>query len=144
MEQLKEEAQKDLEYKFLWQQMEDDKKQGKTSEYGKNEDQVLTFCGRIYVPSHEGLKELILNEFHRSNYTGHPGYQKMLTTIRKVYYWPGMHKNIAEYLSKCLECRQVKVEHQHPAGLLQPIPIPEWKWEDISPDFIIGIPRTKR
>ena len=51
----------------------------------------------------------------------------MLTVIRKVYLWPGMHKNIAKYLNKCLECQQVKVEHRHPAGLLQPIPVPEWK-----------------
>ena len=85
-----------------------------------------------------------MNEYHRSNYAGHPGYQKMLTAIRKVYFWPTMRKNIAEYLNKCLECQQVKVEHRHPAGLLQPIPVPEWKWEVISLDFITGLPRTTR
>ena len=70
------------------------------------------------MPNRITLKELIFNEFHHSNYAGHLGYQKMLTAIRKVYYWPGMCKNIAEYLRKCLECQQVKVEDQHPAGLL--------------------------
>ena len=64
----------------------------------------------------------------------------MLTTIRNIYFWLGMCKNIAEYLSKFLECQQVKVEHPHPAGLLQPIPVLEWKWEVISLDFIIGLP----
>ena len=68
----------------------------------------------------------------------------MLTAIRKVYYWPGMRKNIVEYLSKCFECQQVKVEHQNPARLLQPIPIPEWKWEVISLDFITGLTRKKK
>ena len=112
--------------------MEKDKEQGKPSEYGSNEEQMLTFRGRTYVPNRASLKELILDEYHRSNYAGHPGYQKMLSAIRKIYYWPGMRRDIAEYLSKCLECQQVKVEHRHPAGLLQPIPIPEWKWEVIS------------
>ena len=93
----------------MWQQMEDDKKQGKTSEYGRNKEQILNFHGKFYVPNRASLKELILNEFHRRNYASHPGYQKMLTTIRKVYYWPGIRKNIAEYLSKCLDCQQVKV-----------------------------------
>eukprot|EP00253_Pinus_taeda_P023109 PITA_23109 len=55
-----------------------------------------------------------------------------------------MKKNIAEYLARCLECQQIKAEHQHPAGLLQPLPIPEWKWEVISMDFITSLPKTKR
>eukprot|EP00253_Pinus_taeda_P016913 PITA_16913 len=55
-----------------------------------------------------------------------------------------MKKNIVEYLSQCLECQQIKAEHQHPAGLLQPLPVPEWKWEVISMDFITGLPKTKR
>eukprot|EP00253_Pinus_taeda_P006284 PITA_06284 len=55
-----------------------------------------------------------------------------------------MKKNIAEYLARCLECQQIKAEHQHPAGLLQPLPIPKWKWEIISMDFITGLPKSKR
>jgi hypothetical protein len=53
-----------------------------------------------------------------------------------------MKQDIAEYIAKCLECQQVKVEHKHPAGLLQPLQIPEWKWETISMDFITGLPKT--
>ena len=53
-----------------------------------------------------------------------------------------MKNDIAKYISKCMKCQQVKVEHQHPAGLLQPFPIPEWKWEVISIEFIIGFPMT--
>ena len=101
---------------------------------------MLTFRGKVYVPNRMDLKELIMNEYHCSNYAGHPGYQKMLTAIRKVYFWPSMCKNIADYLNKCLECQQVKVEHQHPTRFLQPIPIREWKWEVISLDFILGLP----
>eukprot|EP00253_Pinus_taeda_P001534 PITA_01534 len=85
-----------------------------------------------------------MDEFHVSHYAGHPGYQKMMIAIRKDYFWPGMKKNIAEYLARFLECQQIKVEHQHPTGLLQPLPIPEWKWEIISMDFITGLPKTKK
>ena len=55
-----------------------------------------------------------------------------------------MKKDIAKYISKCMKFQQVKVEHQHPAGLLQPFPVPEWKWEVISMDFITGLPMTWR
>ena len=48
----------------------------------------------------------------------------MISTLRKEFFWPGVKKEIAEYLSRCLECQQIKAEHQHPVGLLQPLPIP--------------------
>ena len=56
----------------------------------------------------------------------------------------GMKRDIAEYISRCMKCQQVKVEHQHPAGLLQPFPVLEWKWEIISMDFITGLLMTWR
>jgi hypothetical protein len=63
----------------------------------------------------------------------------MITATRKQFYWSGLKKDITEYLVKCIECQQVKSEHRHPAGLLQPLPIPEWKWETISTDFVTGL-----
>ena len=55
-----------------------------------------------------------------------------------------MKKDMAEYISKCMKCQHIKVEHQHPTGLLQPLRVPEWKWEVISMDFITGLPMTWR
>ncbi len=55
-----------------------------------------------------------------------------------------MKKDVAGYLAHCLECPQIKVEHQHPASLLQPLPILEWKWETISMEFITGLPKSKK
>jgi len=60
----------------------------------------------------------MLDEFHKSPYAAHPGYQNLFSAIKKDYYWPSMRKDIVEYLAKCLECQQVKAEHQHPARLL--------------------------
>eukprot|EP00253_Pinus_taeda_P006929 PITA_06929 len=67
----------------------------------------------------------------------------MITALRKEHYWPGMKKDVAGYLARCLECQQIKAEHQ-PANLLQLLPIPEWKWETISMDFITGLPKSKK
>ena len=68
----------------------------------------------------------------------------MIIALRKLFYWPNMKNETTEYLSKCLHCQQVKVEHQHLADLLQPLPIPEWKWDIILLDFIIGLPKTQK
>ena len=73
----------------------------------------------------------MLDKFHKSPYLVHPGYQKMITTTRKLYFWLGMKENVVEYIAKCRKCQQVKVEHQHPIGLLQPLDIPKWKYEII-------------
>ena len=54
-----------------------------------------------------------------------------------------MKSETVEYIDRCLDCQQVKTEHQHPAGLLQPLPIPSWKWEIISLDFITGLPKNQ-
>ena len=54
-----------------------------------------------------------------------------------------MKTEVAEYIARCLECQQVKTKHQHPAGFLHPLPIPSWKWEVISLDFIIWLPRNQ-
>ena len=79
----------------------------------------------------------------KTPYSGHPGYQKTITMLRKEYFWPNMKTELAEYIARCFECKQVKTEHQHPAVLLQPLSIPSWKWEINNLDFIIGLPRNQ-
>jgi len=98
----------------------------------------------FYVPNQMEIKQIILDEFHRTPYATHPGYQKLFFALRKWYFWLGMRKDIDQYLSKCLECQQVKAEHQHSAGPLHPLPIPEWKWHTITIDFIVSIPKSKK
>jgi hypothetical protein len=64
--------------------------------------------------------------------------------VKKQYYWPGMKKEVVDFIARCLECQKFKVEHRHPTGLLQPLPIPEWKWEVVTMDFITKLPRTTK
>ncbi|GKE86734.1 putative reverse transcriptase domain-containing protein, partial [Tanacetum coccineum] len=83
-----------------------------------------------------------MDEAHRSKYSVHPGADKMYNDLRDRYWWTGMKKYIAEYVSKCLTCLKVKAEHQRPSGLLQQPEIPVWKWEGIAMDFVTKLPRT--
>ncbi|GJW41110.1 putative reverse transcriptase domain-containing protein [Tanacetum coccineum] len=83
-----------------------------------------------------------MNEAHTTKYFVHPGADKMYYDLRDLYWWPGMKKDIALYVSKCLTCSKVKAEHRKPLGLLQQPEIPKWKWENITIDFIIRLTRT--
>ncbi|KAA3466124.1 integrase [Gossypium australe] len=58
--------------------------------------------------------------------------------------WSGMKRDISEFVSKCLICQQVKAEHQVPLRLLQPVTIPEWKWERVTMDFVSGLPQSPK
>ena len=66
----------------------------------------------------------------------------MYKDLRQNYWSSGMKRDIAQFVAQCVMCQQVKVEHQRPAGSLQPLVIPKWKWEHITMDFVIGLPRT--
>ncbi|GJR49774.1 putative reverse transcriptase domain-containing protein [Tanacetum coccineum] len=83
-----------------------------------------------------------MDEAHKSKYSVHLGADKMYYDLRDRYWWPGMKKDIAEYVSKCFTCLKVKAEHQRPSGLLQQHEIPVWKWEGIVMDFVTKLPRT--
>ena len=89
------------------------------------EDGLLTYKNRVYIPNIAYLRRVAMDEIHHAPYSSHPKYQKTIATARKQYVWPGMKKEMAEYISRCMKCQQVKVEHQHPAGLLQPLLVPE-------------------
>ena len=78
-----------------------------------------------FIPNVADLRRFVMDEIHQALYSGHPGYQKTIATTRKQYFWPGMKKDMVEYISRCMKCQQVKVEHQHPTSLLQPFPVPD-------------------
>ncbi|GJW80407.1 putative reverse transcriptase domain-containing protein [Tanacetum coccineum] len=72
----------------------------------------------------------------------HPGADKMYYDLRDLYWWPGMKRDIVDYVSKCLTCSKIKAEHQKPSGLLQQPEIPEWKWEKITMDLVTKLPKS--
>ncbi|GJU59566.1 putative reverse transcriptase domain-containing protein, partial [Tanacetum coccineum] len=88
------------------------------------------------------VRTLIMDEAHKSKYSVHPRADKMYYDLRDRYWWPGMKKDIAEYVGKCLTCLKVKAEHQRPSGFLQQPEILVWKWKGIAMDFVTKLPRT--
>jgi len=103
---------------------------------------LKTSNGRAVVPSNAELRRDILDEAHQTRYTVHPGNNKMYQDLKKRFWWRGMKKDIAEYVAQCHSCQLVKVEHQRPAGLLKPLAVPMWKWDQISMDFVVGLPKV--
>jgi hypothetical protein len=98
---------------------------------------------RVCVAQDPELRKLILQEAHDSPYSIHPGNTKMYMDLKGRFWWSNMKRDIAEYIALCDVCNRVKAEHQKPAGLLQQLPIPEWKWDNVGMAFITGLPRTK-
>ncbi|GKB84585.1 putative reverse transcriptase domain-containing protein [Tanacetum coccineum] len=107
-------------------------------------DGTLCLNGRSWLPCYGNLRTVIMHESHKSKYSIHPGSDKMYQDMKKLYWWPNMKADIATYVSKCLTCAKVKAEHQRPSGLLVQPKIPEWKWDNITMDFVTKLPKTSQ
>ncbi|GKA35990.1 putative reverse transcriptase domain-containing protein [Tanacetum coccineum] len=107
-------------------------------------DGTLCLNGRSWLPCYGDIRSVIMRESHKSKYSIHPGSEKMYQDMKKLYWWPNMKAGIATYVSKCLTCARVKAEHQRPSGLLVQPTIPEWKWDNITMDFITKLPKSSQ
>ncbi|GJT91417.1 putative reverse transcriptase domain-containing protein [Tanacetum coccineum] len=107
--------------------------------------ETLCLNGRVGLPCYGEFADCeSCNESHKSNTLLHPGSDKMYQDMKKLYWWPNMKANNATYVSKCLTCAKVKAEHQRPSGLLVQPKIPEWKWDNITMDFVTKLLKTYR
>jgi hypothetical protein len=105
---------------------------------------TLWFKERLVVPMREVPKKKILDEAHTSRYSIHLGSTKMYHDLRQQFWWNRMKRETTRYVSECDTCQKVKADYMKPRGLLQPLSISDWKWDDISMDFIMGLPLTAR
>nr|GEX04579.1 hypothetical protein [Tanacetum cinerariifolium] len=117
--------------------------QGMINKLEPRADGMLCLNNQIWVPCFNDLRALIMHESHKSKYSIHPGSDKMYQDLKKLYWWPNMKAEIATYVSKCLTCAKVKIEYQKPSGLLVQPEIPQWKWENITMDFVTKLPKTE-
>jgi hypothetical protein len=129
----------DIEIKEIRETME----KGKATDFTEDDQGTIWFRNRICVPDVGDLRKAILREAHDSAYSIHPGSTKMYQDLKQMYWWYGMKRDVAAHVALCDTCHRVKAEHQKLAGLLQPLNVPEWKWEEIGMDFIVGLPRTR-
>ena len=112
--------------------------------FSQGGDGVLRYQGRLCVPYVGELRQHILAEAHNSGYSIHPYATKIYHDLREIYWWNGMKRDIADFVSKCPNCQQVKVIYHKPEGITQEMDIPTWKWDLIKMEFIAGSPRTHR
>jgi hypothetical protein len=117
--------------------------EGRGKDFWEDAEGVVWFKDHLCVPKVQSIQELILKEAHESAYSIHPRSEKMYQDLKKKFWWYGMKREIAEHVAICDRCQRIKVEHQKPAGLLQPLQIPQWKWDEIGMDFVVGLPRTR-
>ncbi|WVZ24644.1 hypothetical protein V8G54_003188 [Vigna mungo] len=113
-------------------------------DFSDGTDGLLRYRGRTCVPNDEDLKRIVLEEAHQSRLSIHSGITKMYKDLRMSFWWPGMKQDVARFVESCLTCQRAKIEYQKPSGLLQPLEIPEWKWDSIAMDFVTHLPRTVR
>jgi hypothetical protein len=123
----------------IWQLIID----GKCKDFREDAEGVVWFKDILCVPNIKSIRELILKEAHETAYSIQPGSEKMYQDLKKRFWWYDMKREIAEYVVVCDSCQRIKAEHQRPVGLLQPLQIPQWKWDEIGMDFIVGLPHTR-
>ncbi|RHN66823.1 hypothetical protein MtrunA17_Chr3g0095841 [Medicago truncatula] len=97
------------------------------------------FHDRVCVPNVLKLKKRILEEGHMSSLSFHPKATKMYQDLKRLFWWPGMKKDIAEFVYACLVFQKSKIEHQKSSGLMQPLFVPAWKWVVVLNLYIFTI-----
>ncbi|GJR98191.1 putative reverse transcriptase domain-containing protein [Tanacetum coccineum] len=106
-------------------------------------DETLCLNNQSWLPCYADLRTLIIHEPHKSKYYVHPGSDKMYQDMKQLQGWPNMKADISTYVSKCLTYLKVKAELQKPSGLLVQPEIPQWKWDNITMDFVTKRPRKQ-
>lgn len=103
----------------------------------------LFYKGRFVLPRYTSFIPTLLKQYHDSPTGGHAGEHKTYARIARDWFWEGMKKQIVEYVKKCVVCQHQQHSSLAPAGLLQPLLIPDQVWEHISMDFIEGLPKSR-
>jgi hypothetical protein len=111
MERIKNAQETNAFFKLITSYLRKDPTEIKYEDYQMIDEGMMAYKNRLYIPNCDDLKRFIMDELHKIPYTGRLGYQKMITTTRKQFYWSGLNKYIDDYLAKCLECHHNKAEH---------------------------------
>ncbi|GJP49851.1 hypothetical protein CLOM_g9009 [Closterium sp. NIES-68] len=113
----------------------------KSLQYLPKEPYVLKAgTDHIWVPAYRLLRELLIQEVHDSNLSGHFGVDKTQKLLHRFYYWPDLASDVQRYVSACPICQRMKSSRQRPAGLLQPLEPPQRPWQHVTMDFVTGLP----
>ena len=119
-------------------------RKGVKTDYLVKENGEVYYNNRLCVLDDKEVKNKLLYEAHNTVFTMHLRGTKMYQDLKQYYWWRGIKRDVTEYVSKCLTCKQVKAKHQVPYGLLNPILVPQWKWDNIAMDFVSGLPLMQK
>ena len=103
----------------------------------------LLYRGKFNVPAYGRLRLYLIQTHHEVPAAGHPGRSKTLELLSRNYHWPEMRQDVERFVRNCHICRQSKTSRHAPFGDLRPLVIPQQPWQDISMDFVMGLPRSK-
>lgn len=101
---------------------------------------LLRFRGRVFVPHDVLTRQELLRSYHDEPTAGHLGVHKTLNLLARYYYWDAMIKDVKDYVRTCPVCQRTKAHKHRPYGLLAPLPPPSRPWQEITMDFITGLP----
>lgn len=100
----------------------------------------MFFKGKVWVPNSNSIRLVLIKHFHDSRCGGHSGIYQTWARMAASFIWPGMKSEVREYVLQCDVFQCVKSDSRRSSGILQPLPIPEQIWEDVTMDFIEGLP----
>lgn len=106
-------------------------------------DGLLFFNNRIWLEPDNPFVDTLIDEFHSTPIGGHLGFAKTLHRVQASFHWNTLSRDVKRFIRQCPTCQQVKYETKRPAGLLQPLPISSSPWQDLSLDFITGLPPSR-
>ena len=102
----------------------------------------LTADGRLCVPNVPAARLTILHDHHDAPVAGHLGAAKTYELVQRLYYWPGIERTVKDYVRSCDACQRNKPDHRAKAGLLQPLPTPARRWDQVTMDLITQLPES--
>ena len=106
----------------------------------ENRGGYLWYQKRLYISDYEPLKLRLIQNHYDAPAAGHPGQAKTLELLTRSYYWPRMYRDVDRYLKNCHTCQRARTSWHAPYGILWPLPVPEKAWQDVSIDFVTGLP----
>ena len=107
------------------------------------ENGLLMKGNRLWVADEDQLQLKVIKEIHDQPAVGHPGMERTLEMVQHHYYWPGMKEMIQQFIRNCHVYKQAKAVRDTYHSLLQPLPVPERAWTDITIDFVMGLPKCE-
>jgi hypothetical protein len=104
---------------------------------------IIKFNNKVWIANNSALQTRVIAALHDSAIGGHSGSKATYHRVKQLFHWKGLKLDVETFVQQCQICQQAKHENTHPGGLLQPLPIPQGAWQDLSMDFVEGLPQSE-